>query len=171
LGDKNKMRINRDIRAPEMRLIDQNGNMLGVKTLEEALRIAFEAGLDLVEISPNVKPVVCKITSFSKMKYEEQKKTNLNRKKQKVVETKGIKMSLNIGENDFATKIKQSIKFLEKGDKVKFSFIFRGREINYSDMAQTIIDKIIDATKEVSKVEEKPKLEGKKLFFTLTSSK
>lgn len=168
---KNELRINREIRVSEARIIDQNGNMLGVMPISEGLKLAFEAGLDLIEVSPNAEPVICKIASYSKMKYEEQKKANLSKKKQKIVDTKEIKMSLNIGEGDFSTKIKQSIKFLEKGDKVKFNFMFRGREITYSDSAQLIIEKIVEATKEFSKMEEKPKMEGKKLFFTLAPLK
>ena len=143
LSEKNELRINKRIRAQEVRVIDQDGKMVGVIPITEALRLAFEANLDLVEVSPNIDPPVCKIASYSKMKYEEQKKTNLNKKKQKIMETKEIKMSLNIGDGDFNTKIKQATKFLEKGNKVKFNFIFRGREITYSDTAQLIIDKII----------------------------
>lgn len=171
LASKNELRINREIKVPEARVIDQNGEMIGVIPISEALKLAFEAGLDLIEVSPNADPVVCKIGSYSKMKYEEQKKANLSKKKQRVIDTKEIKMSLNIGDGDFNTKIKQAIKFLEKGDKVKFNFMFKGREITYSDSAQAIVDKIIEATSEISKIDEKPKMEGKKLFFTLAPLK
>lgn len=171
MGNKNDLRINREIRVPEVRVIDQNGNMVGVVPINEALKLAFEAGLDLVEVSPNAKPVVCKIASYSKMKYEEQKKANLTKKKQKVVDVKEIKMSLNIGDGDFNTKLKQASKFLEKGDKVKFNFMFRGREITYSDTAQVIIDKIIEGLGDLAKMDEKPKMEGKRLFFTLAPAK
>lgn len=171
LASKNELRINREIDVQEARVINQNGEMVGVIPITEALRLAFEAGLDLIEVSPNANPVVCKIASYSKMKYEEQKKASINKKKQKAMDTKEIKMSLNIGDGDFNTKIKQAIKFLEKGDKVKFNFMFKGREITYSDTAQTIIDKIIEGTSSVSKIDEKPKLEGKKLFFTLAPLK
>ena len=168
---KNELRINKEIRVAEARIIDQDGNMVGVLPISKALQMAFEVGLDLVEVSPNANPVVCRITSFSKLKYEEQKKDAISRKKQRVVDTKEVKMSLNIGEGDFNTKIKQAIKFLEKGDKTKFNFMFRGREITYSDSAKLIIDKIQDALKEVGKIEEKPKMEGKKLFFTIAPLK
>lgn len=171
LGNKNELRINREIRVPEARVVDQNGNMLGVISISEALKLAFEAGLDLVEVSPNADPVVCKIASYSKIKYEEQKKANLLKKKQKVVDIKEIKMSLNIGEGDFNTKIKQATKFLEKGDKVKFNFMFRGREITRSDSAQIVIAKILELLKELGKIDEAPRLEGKKLSFTLASLK
>lgn len=171
MASKNELRINREIRVPEVRLIDQNGNMVGIVPINEALKMSFEAGLDLIEVSPNAEPVVCKIASYSKMKYEEQKKANLTKKKQKVIDTKEIKMSLNIGDGDFNTKVKQAIKFLEKGDKVKFNFMFRGREITYSDSAQVIIDKIMEAIGEVAKIDEKPKMEGKRLFFTVAPLK
>lgn len=171
LSEKNELRINKRIRAQEVRVIDQDGKMIGVIPITEALRLAFEANLDLVEVSPNIDPPVCKIASYSKMKYEEQKKTNSNKKKQKIMETKEIKMSLNIGDGDFNTKIKQATKFLEKGNKVKFNFIFRGREITYSDTAQLIIDKIILALETVGKMDEKPKMEGKRLFFIVAPLK
>ena len=171
LSEKNELRINKRIRAQEVRVIDQDGKMIGVIPITEALRLAFEANLDLVEVSPNIDPPVCKIASYSKMKYEEQKKTNLNKKKQKIMETKEIKMSLNIGDGDFNTKIKQATKFLEKGNKVKFNFMFRGREITYSDTAQLIIDKIILALETVGKMDEKPKMEGKRLFFIVAPLK
>ena len=171
LSEKNELRINKRIRAQEVRVIDQDGKMIGVIPITEALRLAFEANLDLVEVSPNIDPPVCKIASYSKMKYEEQKKTNLNKKKQKSMETKEIKMSLNIGDGDFNTKIKQATKFLEKGNKVKFNFIFRGREITYSDTAQLIIDKIILSLETVGKMDEKPKMEGKRVFFIVAPLK
>lgn len=171
LSEKNELRINKRIRAQEVRVIDQDGKMIGVVPITEALRLAFEANLDLVEVSPNIDPPVCKIASYSKMKYEEQKKTNSNKKKQKIMETKEIKMSLNIGDGDFNTKIKQATKFLEKGNKVKFNFMFRGREITYSDTAQLIIDKIISALEAVGKMDEKPKMEGKRLFFIVAPLK
>lgn len=171
LTEKNELRINKKIKAQEVRVIDQDGKMIGVVPISEALKLAFEAELDLVEVSPNIDPPVCKITSYSKLKYEEQKKANSNKKKQKVVETKEVKMSLNIGEGDFNTKIKQAIKFLEKGNKVKFNFMFRGREITYSDTAQNIIDKILLALETFGKMEEKPKMEGKKLFFIISPLK
>lgn len=163
----NNLRVNREIRSPEVRLVDQNGNMVGIVSINDALKMSFEAGLDLVEVSPNANPPVCKIISYSKLKYEEQKKANQAKKKQKVIDTKEIKMSLNIGDGDFNTKIKQSIKFIEKGDKVKFNFVFRGREITYSDSAQVIIDKILEAVQDIAKLDEKPKLEGKRLYFTI----
>lgn len=165
MSEKNELRINKRIKAQDVRVIDENGKMLGILPITEALKLAFEAELDLVEVSPNVDPPVCKIASYSKMKYEEQKKSNSNKKKQKIMETKELKMSLNIGDGDFNTKVKQASKFLEKGNKVKFNFMFKGREITYSDTAQVIIDKIMTALEGVGTIEETPKMEGKRLFF------
>jgi len=171
LSNKNELRTNRRIRVPEVRLIDQDGKMLGVVLTNEALRLAFEANLDLVEISPNAVPPICRIVDYSKMKYEERKKASLNKKKQKTVSIKEIKMSLNIGENDFCTKIKQSLKFLSDGNKVKFNFVFRGREITYADSSQLIVNKILDATKELAKLEDRPKFEGRRMSFTIAPLK
>lgn len=168
---KNELKLNREIRAPEVRLIDQNGNMVGIVPTTEALKMAFETGLDLVEISPNVKPPVVRIVSYSKMKYEEQKRANLNKKKQKTSDIKEIKLSMNIGEGDMVTKIKQAIKFIENGDKVKFNFMFKGREITHTDMVQNTIDRIINDMKDIAKLESKPQLEGKKMFFTMVPIK
>jgi translation initiation factor IF-3 len=161
------LRVNGAIRLPEVRLIDKDGQMVGVVSINMALKMAREAELDLVEISPNVRPVVCRICSYSKLKYEEQKKEKENRKKQKVVEMKEIGLSLNIGDSDLNTKIKQTVKFIESGVKVRFNFKFRGREITFSDNANIIIDKVLTTLKDIAKIEEKPKLEGKKLFFTI----
>ncbi|MDR3290152.1 MAG: translation initiation factor IF-3 [Rickettsiales bacterium] len=166
-NDRNELRTNRQIRLPEVRLIDQDGNMVGVVQTFSALKMAEEAGLDLVEISPSVRPPVCKICSYSKLKYQEQKKAAENKRKQKVAGIKEIKLSLNIGDGDLQTKLKQTIKFIENGDRVKFNFMFRGREITYSENAQLIIDRVMKSVETIAKIEEKPKMEGKKLFFTI----
>ncbi|MDR0422957.1 MAG: translation initiation factor IF-3 [Rickettsiales bacterium] len=162
-----ELRINKAIRLPEVRLVDQNGDMVGVVSTSTALRMAQDAGMDLIEISPNVRPIVCKIANYSKMKYE----ANKNKKKQKISQIKEVGLSMNIGIGDLETKIKQAVKFIEKGDRVRFNFKFRGREITLVDNTKTIIDKIVDDTKEVAKLEEKPKLEGKKMFFTIVPLK
>ncbi|GMO61994.1 MAG: translation initiation factor IF-3 [Rickettsiales bacterium] len=167
VNKKNELRTNRQIRVPEVRVLDRNGNMLGVFATQVALKMAEDDELDLIEISPNANPPLCKIFSYSKYKYEEQKRLVAERKKQKVVQTKEIKMSLNIGDGDFNTKMKHTINFINDGDKVKFNFVFRGREITYSDNAQLIIDKILKQVELIAKIEEKPKMEGKKLFFTI----
>lgn len=167
VNKNNELKINRQIRAPEVRLIDQNDNMVGVVPIHTAIRMAEEAELDLVEISPNAKPAVCKICNYSKLKYKEQKKAAQNRKKQKTLDIKEIKISPNVGEGDFNTKLKQTIKFIENGNKVKFNFVFRGREIAHVENAQVLIDRILKTTESIAKVEEKQKLEGKRISFTI----
>jgi translation initiation factor IF-3 len=166
----NELKINEQIRAKEVRLIGKDGEMLGVVSTFRAVGLAREEELDLVEISPNSVPPVCKIANYGKIRYQIQKKTAEAKKKQKVVETKEIKMSLNIAQGDYNTKLKQSRKFFEQGNKVRFSFQFRGREITHSDLFNELAEKIILELSDVSKVELKPQIEGKKLFFVLSSS-
>ena len=122
-------RVNEDIRIPQVRLIDQDGEMQGVMTAREAMMRAFQVGLDLVEISPNADPPVCKILDFGKFKYEQQKKKNEAKKKQKVIEIKEIKVRPNIDENDYQVKMRAMKSFIEEGDKVKVTLRFRGREM------------------------------------------
>ncbi|HLD77100.1 MAG TPA: translation initiation factor IF-3 [Rickettsiales bacterium] len=160
-------RINDQIRAKEVRVIDDKGQMHGVISLQKALDMAFEASLDLVEVSPNNNPPVCKIANFGKMRYEMQKKAADAKKKQKVIETKEIKMSINIGKGDFDTKIKQIIKFVENGDKVKVSVRMRGREITHLDLAKKMMADILEKTQEFAKAENNPRLEGMQIVAIL----
>ncbi len=159
--------INEQIKAKEVRVIDEKSQMLGVMPTQKAIETAIEAGLDLVEVSPNTNPPVCKITNFGKMRYELQKKAADAKKKQKVVETKEIKMSINIGKGDFDTKIKQICKFVENGDKVKASVRMRGREITHLDLAKEMMQSILLQTQEVAKPELNPRLEGMQMVVTL----
>jgi len=168
---QNRLRINKEIKVPEIRLIDAGSNMVGVVPTIEGLSLARESGLDLVEISPNAEPPVCKITDYGRMLFSSQKKNNTKKKKQAVLVLKEIKMSPNIGLGDYNTKMKQTLKFLEKGYKVKFSFRFKGREIQHSHLIEDIVAKIIEETKEISKIDLAPKMEGKRLFFVLSSIK
>lgn len=165
-----ELRVNEKIKAPRVRVVGSNGAMLGVLNIREALEVAKEEGLDLVEVSPNVDPPVCKITNFGKMKYEAQKKENIARKKQKSVLLKEVKMSVNIGKGDYDTKLNSIKKFLEKGDKVKISFKFKGREIMRPEMIKEMIEDIIEKTSELSKVEVMPKMEGRNMFLILASN-
>jgi len=135
--------------------------------LREALRMADEAGLDLVEISPNAEPPVCKILDLGKFKYEMQKKKAEAKKKQKVIEIKEIKVSVSIGEHDYDVKIKAANKFLEDGNKVKITLKFKGREIAYQDKAMALMDKIIADLELLAKVEQAPKLEGRQIGMML----
>ena len=166
----NELRINAQIRAKTVRLIDENGQMVGIVSIAEALEMAGNAELDLIEISPDTEPPVCKIGNYGKIRYQMQKKSDENRKKQKAIELKEIKMSPNIGTGDYDTKMKQARKFLTQGNKVKFNFKFRGREILHTDLVKEMIDKMIEQLSDISKVEFQPKLEEKKMFFVLSST-
>ena len=165
----NELNINEQIRSKEVRVIDNNGQMLGIVSTFKAISMARAEGLDLVEVSPNSEPPVCKIADYGKIRYQNQKKAAEAKKKQKIIETKEIKLSLNIALGDYNVKIKQARKFFEQGNKVRFSFQFRGREIIHSDLVKEMADKIIDELSDVSKIDTTPKMEGKKLFFVLSS--
>ena len=160
-------RVNRQIRSPKIRLIDEEGNMIGVVTVSEGLRRAEEAGLDLVEISPNVDPPVCKVTDFGKLKYENQKKKTAAKKKQKVITVKEVKVRPGIEENDFQVKLRSVIKFLNEGDKVKVTLRFRGREIAHEEFGLKVLERIRDEVAEISKVEHQPKKEGRQMIMIL----
>lgn len=160
-------RINDQIKSNEVRVIDHTGTMLGVLGLAEAIKVAQDAGFDLVEVSPNAQPPVCKITNFGKMRYELQKKASDARKKQKVVETKEVKMSINIGKNDFDVKIKQVLKFVEQGDKAKVLVRMKGREITHLDLAKEMMKNVLLQTEEFAKAESNPRLEGMQMVAIL----
>ena len=163
--------MNDNIRALKIRLIDENGEMVGVVTVTEGLRRAEEAGLDLVEVSPNADPPVCKILDFGKYKYELQKKANEARKKQKVVDVKEIKIRPTIGDHDYEVKLKAAKRFLEEGDKVKATLRFRGREMAHQDLALAIMHRFKDDLAEMSKVEQAPKMEGRQAIMILVPDK
>lgn len=165
----NELNINEQIKSKEVRVIDNDGQMLGIVSTFKAISMARAEGLDLVEVSPNSEPPVCKIADYGKIRYQNQKKAAEAKKKQKIIETKEIKLSLNIALGDYNVKIKQARKFFEQGNKVRFSFQFRGREIIHSDLVKEMADKIIDELSDVSKIDTTPKMEGKKLFFVLSS--
>ena len=156
--------INDQIRAKKVRLIDENGGMVGITEISQAIELAIRAGLDLVEVSPNAEPPVCKIANFGKMKYEIQKKATDARKKQKVVDTKEIKLSINIGKHDYDIKIKQVIKFIEQGDKVKLSIKIKGREMSHLDLAYQMMANVTEDISSVAKFEYSPKMEGKQMI-------
>ncbi len=160
-------RINDQIKSNEVRVIDQDGKMLGVITVVEALKKAQEVELDLVEVSPNVNPPVCKITNFGKMRYELQKKAADAKKKQKVVEVKEIKMTINIGKGDFDTKIRHTKEFIEKGNKVKVSIRMKGREITHQDLAEKMMQDILRDTESFAKPEVPHRLEGMQMVVIL----
>lgn len=160
-------RINEQIKVKEVRVIDQNAKMIGILNLLDAIKMAKEVGLDLIEVSPNASPPVCKISNFGKMKYELQKKLADARKKQKVVEVKEIKMTINIGKGDYDTKIRHTKEFIEKGHKVKVSIRMKGREITHRDLADKMMVDILNDTQNFAKPELNPKLEGMQLVVIL----
>ena len=160
-------RINELIRADSVRCIGADGEQLGVIPTNEALKIAEDLSLDLVEIQPNVNPPVCKILDYGKFKYEAQKRKNEARKKQKIIDVKEIKLRPNIDNNDFVVKMKQVKKFIENGDKVKITLRFRGREMAHQTLGATVLDRVKDDTEELCKVETLPKLEGRQMVMIL----
>lgn len=160
-------RINDEIRVPQVRLIDQHGEMMGVMTAREALIRAYDVGLDLVEISPNAVPPVCKILDYGKYKYEQQKKANEARKKQKVVELKEIKVRPNIDDHDYDVKMRQMKTFISEGDKVKVTLRFRGREMAHQDLGVKVLDRIRTELAETTKVEQFPRLENRQMIMVL----
>jgi translation initiation factor IF-3 len=169
LGNK-ELKINNDIRVPKVRVVGSNGEMLGILSTREAMEIAENEGLDLIEISPNTDPPVCRIGDYGKMKYEAQKKTNTAKKKQKNIALKEIKMSVNIGKSDYDTKMNKALSFLQKGDKVKISFRFKGREITRPEVIQEMIQDIVEKTSEIGKVEVMPRMEGRQMFMIIASN-
>lgn len=164
-----ELKVNSQIKAREVRLIDSSGEMMGIVPLPRAISMASAEGLDLVEVSPNSEPPVCKITDYGKIRYQTQKKVTMARKKQKVLDSKEIKLSPNIAQGDYDVKIKQARNFFEKGSKVRFSFQFRGREIVHADLGREMAAKIIAQLSDVAKVDSAPQMEGKKLFFVMVS--
>ena len=161
------MIINEDIRARELRVIGDNGEQIGVKSLNDALTIAESFGLDLVLVSPNAKPPVARIMDYGKYRYEMQKKEKEQRKNQKIVTVKEVRLSPGIEDHDYQTKLRQAIKFLEHGDKVKASIRFRGRAITHKELGQDVLEDFIDDTSHVSMVEARPKMEGRSMFIVL----
>ncbi|MGR3741599.1 translation initiation factor IF-3 [Companilactobacillus sp. DQM5] len=159
--------VNDSIRARELRLISATGDQLGVKTKAEALELAEKANLDVVLVSPNAKPPVARIMDYGKYRFELQKKNREARKKQKIVNIKEIRLSPTIGQNDFDTKLKNAVKFLEKGDKVKVSIRFKGRAITHKEIGKEVLDRMADKTKDVATVTTKPKMDGRSMFLML----
>ena len=154
-----------------MRVVAEDGEMLGVMSVAEGVAAAEEAGLDLVEVSPNADIPVCKILDFGKYKYEQQKKAAEARKKQKTVEVKEIKVRPNIEDHDYGVKLKAAKKFLGNEDKVKLTLRFRGREMAHKDMAAKLLDRIRDDLAEMSKVEFHPKMEGRQMIMIIAPDK
>jgi len=161
-------RVNEEIRAAQVRLIDQEGEMLGVMSGRDALQRAFAVGLDLVEISPNADPPVAKILDYGKYKYEQQKKKNEQKKRQKVIEIKEVKVRPNIDENDYQVKMRAMKSFIEEGDKVKVTLRFRGREMAHQDIGMRVLERIRQEMDGLSKVEQMPRMENRQMIMVLT---
>lgn len=160
--------INDEIRVKEVRLIGADGEQLGIKLTREAMQLAVEANLDLVNVAPTAKPPVCRIMDYGKFRYEQQKKDKEARKNQKVVDIKEIRLSATIDEHDFQTKLRNAVKFLKDGDKVKASVRFRGREIAHAEIGRKVLERLAVETAEVSTIERAPKLEGRSMIMILT---
>lgn len=169
--NKNQIQINSAIRDKEVRLIDVDGSMLGIMSAKEAQLKANERELDLVKISPNANPPVCKIMDYGKYLYERNKKDKEAKKKQAVIDVKEVRLSAKIEEHDFNFKAKNAIRFLEDGDKVKISIRFRGREIAYADLGHEVLKRFADTVKEYGKVEKPPVMEGRTLSMILVPLK
>jgi translation initiation factor IF-3 len=160
-------RINEEIRVPQVQLVDQEGQNRGIVDIDAARRLAEEAGLDLVEISPNSRPPVVKILDYGKYKFQAQKKAAEARKKQKTVEVKEIKMRPNIDTHDYDVKMKAARRFLDEGDKVKMTLRFRGREMAHQELGLQLLFRVRDELNAMAKVEAEPKLEGRQMIMIL----
>jgi translation initiation factor IF-3 len=160
-------RHNELIQSPKVRVIDENGENLGVMYTREAIEQAREAGLDLVEVSPNVDPPVCKFLDIGRYKYEAQKKANEQRKKQKTQEIKEIKMRPNNYDHEYDTKMKNVFELLEEGDKVNVTKRFRGREMAHGELGMAVLRRVQEQTAELAKIEAHPRMEGRQMLMVL----
>ncbi len=160
-------RANEKIRALDVQVIGSDGKNLGILQLNKAIELAKNEGLDLIEISPNANPPVCKIMDIGKYKYDLQKKANLAKKKQKIVSLKEIKLRPGTETHDYNFKIKNAKKFIIKGDKVKFTVKFKGREMQHTELGKELMNRIIEETKDIAKVESQPKFEGKQMVMII----
>jgi len=160
--------VNEAIRAPKVRLIGPDGEQVGVIPVKEAQRIAREHGLDLVEVAPGARPVVCRVLDYGKFKYEQSKRDREARKKQRLVEVKEIKMRPNIEDHDYSTKSRKVEGFLKEGNKVKVTIMFRGREIVHANLARGLLDRMAEIMKDWGAVERPPKVEGRNMVMILS---
>lgn len=160
-------RVNEEIDVPNVRLIDGEGEQVGVVTTRAAIQAAMDAGLDLVEVSPNVDPPVCKLLDYGRFKYQAQKKANEARKKQKIVEIKEIKMRPTIDIHDYGVKMKAVQRFFEEGDKVKVTIRFRGRELSHQELGMKLLERVQVDTAVTAKVEQWPKMEGRQMTMVM----
>ncbi|MAZ76082.1 MAG: translation initiation factor IF-3 [Micavibrio sp.] len=164
----NGPRINHNIVADEIRVVGAEGEMLGVMSVGQGIAAAEEAGLDLVEVSPNAKPPVCKVLDFGKYKYEQQKKASEARKKQKTVDVKEVKMRPNIEDHDYGVKLRNAQRFIKAENKVKVTLRFRGREMAHKDIAADLLKRFVDDLSDIAKVDLEPKMEGRQMIMVLS---
>lgn len=171
ISKDNQTQINEEIRAKEVRLIDENGDMRGIMSLKDALAIADEANLDLVNVSPNAEPPVCKVLDYGKYRYEQQKAEKNAKKNQHVTEMKEIRLSPSIEDHDVQVKAKAATKFLSEGNKLKVSIRFRGRELGYTDLGYDVMKKFAEIISEYGVIEKEPKMEGRRMNMFLAPKK
>ncbi len=160
-------RVNERIRIREVRLIDEEGNQIGVIPTREALEMARERGLDLVEVAPNASPPVCRLMDYGKYRYEQSRKERDSKKNQRVIKLKEVRIEPKIGEHDLETKGRQAAKFLEAGDKVKVTVLFRGRSITHPELGKDLLERMADQLKDVGVVEQAPRMEGRTMTMHL----
>ena len=165
---KNKTKINEEVRENELRVIDENGTMVGIISRNEALSLADERGLDLVNVSPNANPPVCKLLDYGKYRYEQQKREKEAKKKQVSIQVKEIRLSVSIEEHDLNVKARTAAKFLKGGNKVKVSLRFRGRERNHVPQAQEVMRNFAEIISEYGEIEKNPKMEGRNLIMFIS---
>lgn len=163
-------RVNQQIRVREVRVIDEENQQLGILPIQEALRLAYERNLDLVEVAPNAVPPVCRLLDFGKFQYERQKKEREARKAQKIIEIKEIRLRPRTGEHDLDTKVRQALAFLDEGSKVKVAVRFRGREITHPEIAREQLEEFVTKVGGAAVIEAQPSMEGKNLFLLLSPS-
>lgn len=163
--------MNRQIRVPEILLINESGEKVGIVSPDEAVDMAEEAGLDLVEISPKAQPPVCKIMDFGKFKYEQQKKAAEAKKKQKIIEIKEVKFRPNIDDHDYDVKMRSVSKFLGEGDKVKVTLRFRGREMAHQELGRDLLNKVAGDIETLGKIESMPRMEGRQMTMIIAPAK
>ncbi len=163
ISTKKELEINEEIRDKEIRVIGADGSQLGIMSSQNALKLAEDANLDLVKIAPTAAPPVCRVMDYGKFRFEQQKKEKENKKNQKVVDTKEVRLSINIDTNDFNTKLNQAKKFLKSGDKVKVSIRFRGREMAHSKLGLEVMNRFAEQISENGTIEKPAKLEGRSM--------
>jgi translation initiation factor IF-3 len=163
-----KHRINRAIIAPQVRLIDQHGNAVGVVSIKEAMVMAREAGLDLVEVAAQAVPPVCKIIDYGKLKYEQQKKKSETKKKQKIIEVKEVKLTPSIGDHDYQVKLTNVKRFVADGNKVKVTLRFRGREFSHKEIGEKLLNRLLEDVKGIAKCDGSPQLEGRQMMMIIS---